>query len=124
MGAWIEDNTPQGSVFLAIGPSMANLVSFYGHRKAYGLSVSPNPLRRNPSYEPVYNPDAQIRDSHLQYIVWDSFSAARSSFFSDTLMGYVRKYHGRAVHTETVTVTSPEGKPVDKPVIVVYEVRP
>ena len=26
---------------MTIGPSMANILQFYGHRKAYGLSVSP-----------------------------------------------------------------------------------
>ena len=70
---------------MTIGPSMANIVQYYGHRKAYGLSVSPNPLHRNPSYEPVNNPDRAIRDNELQYVVWDSFSAARSSYFSSKL---------------------------------------
>ena len=69
-------HVPQGSTFMTIGPSMANIVQFYGHRKAYGLSVSPNPLNRNPSYEPLINPDRAIRDSELQYVVWDTFSAA------------------------------------------------
>ena len=50
-------NTPVGSVIMTIGPSMANIVQFYGHRDAFGLSVSPNPLHRNPSYEPIVNPD-------------------------------------------------------------------
>jgi 4-amino-4-deoxy-L-arabinose transferase-like glycosyltransferase len=49
-GAWIRDNVPEGALFLAVGPSMANIIQFYGHRKAYGLSVSHNPLHRNPSY--------------------------------------------------------------------------
>ena len=57
---------------MTIGPSMANLVQFYGHRRAYGLSVSPNPLNRNPSYEPLVNPDRALRDNELQYVVWDS----------------------------------------------------
>src|SRR5690606_8041286 len=82
VGHWINENVPQGAVFMTIGPSMANIIQFYGHRKAYGLSVSPNPLRRNPSYEPIDNPDYQIRTSALQYVVWDAFSAERSTFFS------------------------------------------
>src|SRR5262249_36181328 len=49
MGEWIEAHVPAGAQFLAIGPSMANIIQFYGHRKAYGLAVSPNPLHRNPS---------------------------------------------------------------------------
>jgi hypothetical protein len=123
-GLWINANVPQGATFMTIGPSMANIVKFYGHRQAYGLSVSPNPLHRNPSYEPVINPDFQIRTSDLQYLVWDSFSAGRSIFFSDQLIKYAQQYHGRVVHMETVTVTTPTGELVEKPVIIIYEVRP
>jgi 4-amino-4-deoxy-L-arabinose transferase-like glycosyltransferase len=123
-GDWIQQNVPEGATFLTIGPSMANIVEFYGQRKAYGLSVSPNPLRRNPSYEPIINPDAQIRNSDLQYLVWDSFSAARSQFFSDKLLGYVNKYNGRVVHTESINIVDSKGNPVTQPVIIIYEVHP
>jgi hypothetical protein len=123
-GAWVRTNTPEGSTFMALGPSMANIIQFYGGRKAYGLSVSTNPLHRNPSYEPLRNPDFSIRTGELQYIVWDSYSAARSQFFSDSLNRYVKRYNGRVVHTESVTVRSPDGNTVLKPVIIIYEVRP
>ena len=109
---------------MTIGPSMANIIKFYGHQEALGLSVSPNPLHRNPSYEPIYNPDFEIRTGELQYLVWDSFSAGRTSFFSEKLLWYVQKYNGRAVYTETVTVTTPEGAKTEKPVIIIYEVHP
>jgi 4-amino-4-deoxy-L-arabinose transferase-like glycosyltransferase len=118
-GHWIRDNTPVGAQLMTIGPSMANIISFYGHRKAYGLSVSPNPLRRNPSYDPVNNPDLRIRSNELQYVVWDSYSAARSPFFAAKIFDYVDRYHGREVYTETVP--GPDGSRV--PVITVYEVR-
>jgi hypothetical protein len=124
MGAWIRGSVPDGARFLTIGASMANIVQFYGHRKAYGLAVSPNPLTRNPSYEPVNNPDLAIRNNELHYLVWDSFSASRSSFFSDGIMRYVDKYNGHVVHTESVTVATPDGHTAEKPVIIVYEVRP
>lgn len=123
-GNWIRQNVPKGSIFMTIGPSMANIVKFYGHEEAFGLSVSPNPLHRNPSYEPIYNPDFDIRTGELQYLVWDSFSAGRTTFFSDKLLWYVQKYNGRAVYTETVTVTTPEGATVEKPVIIIYRVHP
>ena len=77
-GRWIDEHVPAGATIMTIGPSMANLVQFYGHRRAYGLSVSPNPLNRNPSYEPLVNPDQALRDNELQYVVWDAFSASRS----------------------------------------------
>lgn len=123
-GRWIAANVPEGSKLLTVGPSMANILQFYGHRKAYGLSVSPNPLHRNPSYEAIRNPDMQIRSAELQYLVYDTFSASRSSFFGDALLGYVQRYHGRAVHTESVMVTNPDGTVTSKPVIIIYQVRP
>jgi hypothetical protein len=102
---------------------MANILQFYGHRKVYGLSVSPNPLRRNPVYEPVENPDLRIRQNDLQYLVWDSYSASRSSFFGNKILRYADRYNGRVVHAETVSVKAANGR-VDKPVIVIYAVRP
>jgi hypothetical protein len=122
-GRWIDRNAPAGSAFMTIGPSMANLVQYYGRRKAYGLSVSPNPLNRNPSYEPLSNPDAALREGRLQYVVWDAFSARRSPGFSERLHGYVRRYGGRAVHTETLPALAAGGEE-RAPAIVVYEVHP
>jgi hypothetical protein len=123
-GTWIKKNVPKGAQMLAVGPSMANIVQFYGHRKTFGLSVSPNPLNRNPVYEPIVNPDQAIRSNELQYLVWDSYSASRSKFFSRSLERYADRYHGRVVHTETVDVKTADGKVAKKPVIKVIEVRP
>ncbi|MEO5704933.1 MAG: glycosyltransferase family 39 protein [Candidatus Limnocylindrales bacterium] len=124
VGAWIRTNVPPGAQMLAIGPSMANIVQFYGHRRVYGLSVSSNPLHRNPSYDPIPNPDAQIRANVIQYLVWDSYSGSRSTFFADALMRFADRYHGRSVYTHSVDVVDADGRVVSKPVIVVYEVRP
>jgi hypothetical protein len=123
-GHWIGIHTAEGSTVLTVGPSMANVVQYYGHRRAYGLSVSPNPLHRNPSYVPIVNPDRQMRQGDLQYVVWDAYSAARSPHFSEQLLQLARRYHGRAVHTEHVTGHDRSGRRTQVPVIVVYEVRP
>ena len=96
-GEWIRNNTLPSAKFLTIGPSFANVIQFYGQRKSYALSVSPNPLHRNPQYEPVLNPDAAIRSGSIQYLVYDSYSASRSAFFSRKLMSYVAKFRGVAV---------------------------
>jgi 4-amino-4-deoxy-L-arabinose transferase-like glycosyltransferase len=122
-GEWVAANVPEGAEMLAVGPSMANIVQFYGHRKVFGLSVSPNPLHRNPVYEPVPNPDLEIRHGDLQYLIWDSFSASRSAHFSDRLLAYAERYNGRIVHQEFIEVPAGDGV-VRKPVITVYEVRP
>jgi glycosyltransferase involved in cell wall biosynthesis len=123
-GQWIRRHAPEGARLMTIGPSMANIVRYYGRRKAYGLSVSPNPLHRNPAYEPLPNPDLLIRHNDLQYLVWDAFSAARSPFFSARIMRYVDRFHGRLVHQESTTVTTGDGHEAMKPLISVYEVRP
>jgi Dolichyl-phosphate-mannose-protein mannosyltransferase len=124
VGRWIEANVPEGSTFMTIGPSMANLVQFYGHRRAYGLSVSPNPLNRNPSYDPLPNPDQALRDSEVHYVVWDTFSAGRSPKFSRRLLRYAERYNGRAVHVEALPAATRSGRTAERPAIVVYEVRP
>lgn len=123
-GEWVRANLPSDATMLTVGPSMANILQFYGHRRALGLSVSPNPLHRNPSYEPVNNPDLAIRSNEIQYVVWDSYSAGRSSFFSESLLELTARFHGRVVHTETVTVTLDDGTEVEKPVIIIYLVHP
>lgn len=123
-GRWIDANVPEGARFMTIGPSMANIVQFYGHRTALGLSVSPNPLHRNPAYTPIANPDLQLRSGQIQYLVYDEFSAQRSPFFARRLLQLSRRYDGRVVHVESVPVEAPDGGTVDKPVITVYEVRP
>jgi hypothetical protein len=123
-GLWIREHVPEGAQMLALGPSMANIIEFYGQRRVYGLSVSTNPLNRNPTYQPIPNPDLAIRRNTLQYLVWDSFSAERSPFFSARLRRYVERYNGRAIHTESVQVPGADGETVTKPVIILYEVRP
>jgi hypothetical protein len=123
-GNWIRENAPEGATLMTIGPSMANILQFYGHRRAYGLSVSPNPLHRNPSYQPIDNPDLQIRNSEIQYLVWDAFSAARSSFFSEKLLTYAQRYNGRVVRIESVTIALSDGATVSRPVVIIYAVHP
>lgn len=115
-GRWIGEHVPEGAQILTLGPSMANIVQYYGRRKTYGLSVSANPLHRNPVYEAVANPDRIVRDGDLHYLVWDAYSAHRSPTFSDRLRRLAAKYHGLVVHREYAGTA--------RPVVVVYEVRP
>ncbi len=124
LGAWIGENVPEGVTMMTIGPSMSNIIKWYGHRNSLGLSVSPNPLYRNPVYDPIPNPDLAIRRNEVQYVVWDSFSAARSEFFSDAVLRYVDRYNGREVYRDEVAGTDADGNPAQVPIIIVYEVRP
>jgi hypothetical protein len=120
-GVWIDGNLPEDAVIATIGPSMANMVQFYGNRKAYGLSVSTNPLHRNPSYQPLANPDASLRYGQVQYLMYDSFSASRSEFYLNTLMKYVDKYDAREIYSYSITTPDHPG---GTKIIIIYEVRP
>ncbi len=114
-GRWIGVHTPLGAKVLTIGPSMSNVIRYFGGRTSLGLSVSSNPLHRNPVYEPVGNADLRLRSGEIQYVVWDANSAGRTPTFSAKLLDLARRYHGRVVHRELV------GR---QPAVTVYEVRP
>jgi 4-amino-4-deoxy-L-arabinose transferase-like glycosyltransferase len=123
-GLWIRDNVPLGAVFLTEGPTLANIVEFYGQRRAYGLSVSPNPLRRNPAYDPINNPDRALQLDQIQYIATDVWSAQRSAFFDTLLRRYVARYHGHLVYEQRAQVRDYSGNVSTGVVIQIYEVRP
>jgi 4-amino-4-deoxy-L-arabinose transferase-like glycosyltransferase/putative flippase GtrA len=123
-GLWIEENVPEGGVFLTTGPTLANIIEFYGQRKAYGLSVSPNPLRRNPAYDPILNPDRSLQLNKIQYIATDIWSAQRSPFFDALLKRYIARYHGVLVYKQEAEVLDSSGKTSTQVVIQIYAVRP
>jgi 4-amino-4-deoxy-L-arabinose transferase-like glycosyltransferase len=123
-GLWLHEHAPVGSQLLTIGPSTANILQFYGERRAFGLSVSANPRDRNPAYLPVPNPDRWVRDGKVQYLVWDSFTADRTPFFAAKLEALVQRHHAVAVYTATVPMRRPGGGTSVNPVVIVYQVWP
>ncbi len=123
-GDWIDNHTLSGSRFITIGPSFANVIQWYGHRRALALSVSPNPLRRNPTYEPVVNPDQLLRTNTVQYLVYDSYTASRTTFFTAKLLAYVEKYNGVEVFSYYEEARHPDGSRGRVPVVLIYEVHP
>ena len=128
VGQWVRDRTPEGSRLMTIGPSLGNIVAFYGNRSFVALSVSPDPARRNPAYVPVPNPDLALRSGAVDYVIWDAYSASRSQFSGDRALRYARRYHGVPVFTvvrsgrttRTIEGPAPRGANV---VAVVYNVR-
>src|ERR1035437_9506696 len=123
-GLWIRGNVPQGAAFLTTGPTLGNIVEFYGQRQAYGLSVSPNPLRRNPAYDPIVNPDRDLQLNRIQYIATEIWSAQRSPFFDQLLHRYITHYHGSLVYQQSAEVRDNAGNISTQVVIKIYEVRP
>jgi hypothetical protein len=122
-GQWITGHIPEGAQLLAAGPSIANVLEYYGGHEVGALSVSTDPHDRNPVYRPVPNPDLAVRIGEYQYLVWDSYTAARTPYFAAELRKLVDRYHGVAVYTGTVPVSTAIGTaPV--PVIIIYEVHP
>jgi hypothetical protein len=123
-GLWIRAHVPEGATFMTIGPTMSNIVRFYGQRAAFGVSVSPNPLRRNPAYDPIRNPDRSIQLLKLQYVAVDVWSADRSPFFANVVRRYVEKYHGHLIYEQHAQVRGDDDRITDQVVIQIYEVRP
>ena len=65
-------------------------------RESYGLSVSTNPLHRNPVYEPVGNADLKLRRGEIQYLVWDATRRVAHPVRSRELVDLAHRYHGRS----------------------------
>jgi 4-amino-4-deoxy-L-arabinose transferase-like glycosyltransferase len=122
-GQWLYNNVPIGAKVLTIGPSMANILEFYGHRRAYALSVSPSPNSRNPAYVPVPNPDLALRQGQFQYLVWDVYTASRTPSFASKMNDLVKRFHGVAVFTSAVTAERPNGQDLPYRTVVIYQVR-
>ena len=121
---WIKENTPEGSVFMTIGPTIGNIIKFYANSDVLSLSVNPNPAKHNPSYTPIINPDLMIRNGQIHYLVYDVYTAARTQHFADKLNYYVDKYDAQLIHSEYKNYYSPDFKKVvSKPVIQVYVVN-
>jgi len=124
VGTWIKAHTLPNSRFMTIGPSFANIIQFYGERRAVALAVSPNPLHRNPSYTPIENPDKAIKTGAIEYLVYDSYTASRTQFFTGKLLAYVAKYHGLLVYTDYQPIHHSDGTTGQAPVVLIYEVHP
>ena len=122
-GDWVLHHVPAGARLLAIGPSAANVIAFYGHRPVSALSVSSDPRDRNPAYAPVPNPDLALREGVFQYIVWDAYTASRTPFFTAEARRLTSKYHGVAVFTATIKAPGSSGQ-ADEPVFIIYKVHP
>ena len=124
VGKWVRQNTLPEARFFTIGPSFANIIQFYGGRRAWALSVSPNPLHRNPTYVPVLNADLDVRTNVVQYLVYDSYSAGRTPFFAHRLMAFVHKYNGILVYADYQRADGKDGSTGQVPVVLIYEVHP
>jgi len=120
-GLWLRDNVPAGAQLLTIGPSMANILQFYGLHRSLALSVSPNPQSRNPSYTPVTNPDLAVRSGQIQYLVWDTYTAARTPFFAGKLTELADRYHGVQVFPKPSGIGAAGSE--QSPAVVIYQVR-
>jgi hypothetical protein len=119
-GRWVAAHVPKGAQLMTIGPSMANLIQYYSGRRSDGLSVSPNPLHRNPAYRPILNADASLKAGEYQYVVWDAFSAGRSPQFAARVDELAHRFHGQVVHVQSGRLHGTAGQRL----IVIYKVTP
>ena len=116
VGRWVDTHIPLGSHLMTIGPSMGNVIQYYSGRRCDALSVSPNPLHRNPTYHPILNADAALAAGVYEYIVWDVYSARRSPHFAARAEKLERRFGGHIVDVQL----GQDGKPL----VIIYQVRP
>ncbi len=121
---WMATETPEGARALTIGPSFSNIIKFYANRETLALSVSPNPIRTNPAYEAVRNPDYLLRWGLVEYIVYDVYSAERTAHFANRLLDFVDRYGGDVVHEEMALRVDADGDHYLTPVVRIYRVAP
>lgn len=121
---WLAENAPEGSRMLGIGPSIGNIIRWYSDHTTSALSISPNPLRANPAYIPVRNPDFELRWGLVEYLVYDAYSAARTPHFANRLLDFVERYGGEVVHEEWAPLIGDDGGEYLAPVIRIYRVGP
>ena len=121
---WLAENAPEGSRMLGIGPSIGNIIRWYSDHATSALSISPNPLRANPAYIPVRNPDFELRWGLVEYLVYDAYSAARTPHFANRLLDFVERYGGEIVHEEWAPLIGDDGREYLAPVIRIYRVGP
>ncbi len=118
---WARTHVLPGSVFLTIGPTFANILQFYSLHQALALSVSPNPLHRNPAYAPVTNADLLIRSGAVQYLVYDAYSADRSSHFAKRILALAKKFNGVLVYQYDKPGTPRSSQDAE---VLIYQVQP
>ena len=96
----------------------ATSCSSTGVARPTGCRSAPTRCTATPPTSRSTTPISGSAQGEVQYLVWDSFSAARSPFFSDGCSAYVERYNGRVVHTESVTVRPRTRGPSREPMIV------
>ena len=121
---WISEDTPEGSRFLGIGPSITNVIAFYSDRDTLALSVSPNPLRRNPAYDVVRNADYDVRWGQYEYLIYDGYSAQRTSHFANRVLDLAERYSTEVAYQSEGTFVAEDGEPFIGPIFRVYRVAP
>ncbi|MGH8862916.1 MAG: ArnT family glycosyltransferase [Jatrophihabitantaceae bacterium] len=120
VGRWVDQHVPEGAHLITIGPSMGNVIQFYSGRRCDALSVSPNPLHRNPTYRPIVNADAALAAGTYQYVVWDAYSAGRSSHFAARAFTLARRFDGHKVYTQFGDFHGRHHQPL----VIIFEVHP
>ena len=94
VGEWVDAHVPQRRP-----PDDDRPVDGEPHRVLQrtaldALSVSPNPLHRNPTYRPIINADAELAAGNYEYIVWDAYSAQRSPHFAQRAIDARKRFGG------------------------------
>ena len=61
---WIRDNIPGNSIILSLDATTGNIIKFYANKEVFSLHSN-----KNPAYAQIGNPDLNILNGQIQYLV-------------------------------------------------------
>ena len=114
---WIRDNIPIDATLLTMDTPMANIIKYYANNEVFSLHSN-----NNPAYTKIENPDLYILNGQINYLVYESYRAERSTYLkeeAEELNDLVTKYNAVPIHTEYKTLAN-NGKNMTKPAIIIY----
>ncbi|MFN8639717.1 MAG: glycosyltransferase family 39 protein [Dehalococcoidia bacterium] len=123
-GAWVRANVPAGGTILATNDAFGDVLQFYGERRVLVLAADPAPGSLDPQRAPTDEGavDLLIRESGIQYLVWDVQADERDHDAAEQILALARRYHGHEVYRFESALTVDGG--TSTPAVIVYEVRP
>jgi 4-amino-4-deoxy-L-arabinose transferase-like glycosyltransferase len=118
---WIRGHIPNNGTFLTLDTRTANVIKYYSNIDAVSLHGN-----KNPAYTFADNPDIEILNGRINYLVYDIYLARQLPYLQEEekeLKQLVTKYGGIPIHTENETYTDKVGKNTLRAAVIIYSLN-
>ncbi len=115
---WIRDNIPGNSIILSLDATTGNIIKFYANKEVFSLHSN-----KNPAYAQIGNPDLNILNGQIQYLVLQPNIVENYPHLKeevDQLSDLAMKYGGIPIHIVNQTYTGANGEILIRPTIIIY----